>query len=246
MKKPIGAAVASLSLALATAGCARDSHPHGYMIASYDIKDPATFQKYMDAAGPLAPSTRARSSSSIRTRPPWKARARVACGTARYCSAAGLVPKRAARLPAWPRNLGTEGARVIAQRGDRTGGASRCVIHARLSDSHQRVGDQGEGGNVLRLRSRRAGSPPAPGGSANSGEPGTRSSCESHRDQESNLTAPAGPVCVPPAAGIFFSRAERAHRVPVTRARFCDYNDGATAPGPVSSRSVFTMFSIRE
>ena len=29
--------------------------PHGFMIANYDIKDEATFKKYMDAAGPLAP-----------------------------------------------------------------------------------------------------------------------------------------------------------------------------------------------
>ncbi|MCP2025818.1 uncharacterized protein (DUF1330 family) [Flavobacterium sp. HSC-32F16] len=29
--------------------------PHGYMIANYEIKNQATFQKYMDAAGTLAP-----------------------------------------------------------------------------------------------------------------------------------------------------------------------------------------------
>lgn len=28
--------------------------PHGYMVISYDIKDQAMFQKYMDAAGSLA------------------------------------------------------------------------------------------------------------------------------------------------------------------------------------------------
>jgi uncharacterized protein (DUF1330 family) len=55
MKRFIDAALNSVGLALATAGCAQYSQPHGYMIASYDIKDPATFQRYMDAAGPLAP-----------------------------------------------------------------------------------------------------------------------------------------------------------------------------------------------
>jgi uncharacterized protein (DUF1330 family) len=55
MNKIIGTALASISLALGAVGCTRDSQPHGYMIANYNIKDPATFQKYMDAAGPLAP-----------------------------------------------------------------------------------------------------------------------------------------------------------------------------------------------
>jgi uncharacterized protein (DUF1330 family) len=31
------------------------ANPHGYQVVNYTINDPATFQKYMDAAGPLAP-----------------------------------------------------------------------------------------------------------------------------------------------------------------------------------------------
>jgi uncharacterized protein (DUF1330 family) len=47
--------VAAITLALGAAAYAQDSQPRGYMIATYQIKDEATFQKYMEAAGPLAP-----------------------------------------------------------------------------------------------------------------------------------------------------------------------------------------------
>jgi uncharacterized protein (DUF1330 family) len=43
------------AIAFATIAFAQESQPHGYMIANYTIKDQATFQKYMEAAGPLAP-----------------------------------------------------------------------------------------------------------------------------------------------------------------------------------------------
>lgn len=47
--------VAAITLALGAAAYAEDTQPHGYMIANYEIKDDAIFQKYMEAAGPLAP-----------------------------------------------------------------------------------------------------------------------------------------------------------------------------------------------
>lgn len=37
-----------------TSNPATTVQPHGYMVISYDIKDQAMFQKYMDAAGSLA------------------------------------------------------------------------------------------------------------------------------------------------------------------------------------------------
>jgi len=55
MKKLVIGGVAAIILALATTSQAQDAQPHGYMIANYEIKDQATFQKYMEAAGPLAP-----------------------------------------------------------------------------------------------------------------------------------------------------------------------------------------------
>jgi len=64
MKKIITQGFLATVLVLATAGRvqAQDASPapaptlqaHGYMVISYDIKDPAMFQKYMDAAGSLA------------------------------------------------------------------------------------------------------------------------------------------------------------------------------------------------
>jgi len=41
--------------AAATAPAKIAAQPHGYMIANFTIKDPATFNKYMEAAGSLAP-----------------------------------------------------------------------------------------------------------------------------------------------------------------------------------------------
>lgn len=38
----------------ATSTASAAAQPHGYMVISYDIKDQAMFQKYMDAAGSLA------------------------------------------------------------------------------------------------------------------------------------------------------------------------------------------------
>jgi uncharacterized protein (DUF1330 family) len=68
MNNPIVRAIVAIAIALAAAaGYAQDakhsSHatatsvapPRAYMIANYTIHDPATFQKYMDAAGPIAP-----------------------------------------------------------------------------------------------------------------------------------------------------------------------------------------------
>lgn len=55
MKKLITGAVAVVILACTNTSQAQDAQPHGYMIANYDIKDQATFQQYMNAAGPLAP-----------------------------------------------------------------------------------------------------------------------------------------------------------------------------------------------
>lgn len=55
MNKIITGAVTAFALAFAGASQAQDAQAHGYMIANYDIKDLATFQAYMGAAGPLAP-----------------------------------------------------------------------------------------------------------------------------------------------------------------------------------------------
>jgi len=55
MKKLVKGTIAVLVLAFAGVSQAQDAQAHGYMIANYDIKDQATFQAYMEAAGPLAP-----------------------------------------------------------------------------------------------------------------------------------------------------------------------------------------------
>ncbi|MER8429393.1 DUF1330 domain-containing protein [Mesorhizobium caraganae] len=57
MKKlVIGAAtVAAATIALAATVRAQDTQPPGYMIANYTIKDQAGYDRYMQAAGPLAP-----------------------------------------------------------------------------------------------------------------------------------------------------------------------------------------------
>jgi uncharacterized protein (DUF1330 family) len=70
MNKPVVRAIVAITFALAAAaGYAQDvkhsSHTlataanvaqlRAYMIANYTIHDQATFQKYMDAAGPIAP-----------------------------------------------------------------------------------------------------------------------------------------------------------------------------------------------
>lgn len=62
MNKPADIAILAITLTLvAAAGHAQDAKhaanvaPRAYMIANYSIHDQATFQKYMDAAGPLAP-----------------------------------------------------------------------------------------------------------------------------------------------------------------------------------------------
>jgi uncharacterized protein (DUF1330 family) len=43
------------AVTLTVAAYAQTTQAPGYMIANYTIKDQATFQKYMEAAGPLAP-----------------------------------------------------------------------------------------------------------------------------------------------------------------------------------------------
>ena len=57
MKKLVigAAAVAAVTIALAATGYAQDTDPPGYMIANYTIKDQAGYDRYMQAAGPLAP-----------------------------------------------------------------------------------------------------------------------------------------------------------------------------------------------
>jgi len=57
MKKLVigAAAAAAVTIALAAAGHAQDTQPHGYMIANYTIKDQAGYNRYMQEAGPLAP-----------------------------------------------------------------------------------------------------------------------------------------------------------------------------------------------
>lgn len=64
MKKIITKTLFATAFVLAAAGHAQaqnatptsasTAQPHGYMVISYDIKDQAMFQKYMDAAGSLA------------------------------------------------------------------------------------------------------------------------------------------------------------------------------------------------
>ncbi|MGH7603858.1 MAG: DUF1330 domain-containing protein [Gemmatimonadaceae bacterium] len=55
MTKRILGAITSVAVALAATGCAKQSQAPGYMIANYTINDQAGFQRYMEAAGPLAP-----------------------------------------------------------------------------------------------------------------------------------------------------------------------------------------------
>jgi|SRR5471030_479888 len=55
MKKIFIGTITAWSLLFSAIGYAQDTKPHGYMIANYDIKDQVGFQKYMDAAGTLAP-----------------------------------------------------------------------------------------------------------------------------------------------------------------------------------------------
>lgn len=54
MKRFVKGTLAAFALAFAGVSQAQDAQAHGYLIANYDIKDQATFQAYMDAAGPLA------------------------------------------------------------------------------------------------------------------------------------------------------------------------------------------------
>ena len=55
MKKLAIGAAAAIFLALAATGYAQKSQPqpHGYLIANYEITDPETYQKYLEAAAPL-------------------------------------------------------------------------------------------------------------------------------------------------------------------------------------------------
>ncbi|OAI58699.1 hypothetical protein RSP795_22885 [Ralstonia solanacearum] len=55
MKKYVVTAAAAIVLALSATVSAQSAQPPGYMIANYTIIDQAGFQKYMDAAGSLAP-----------------------------------------------------------------------------------------------------------------------------------------------------------------------------------------------
>ncbi len=55
MRKLVIAVAAATTIALASTGFAQDKQAPGYMIANYTINDQATFQKYMEEAGPLAP-----------------------------------------------------------------------------------------------------------------------------------------------------------------------------------------------
>jgi uncharacterized protein (DUF1330 family) len=57
MKKLVAGSLAALTMIISQAGHAQDASgapPLGYMIANYDVKDQAGFQRYMDAAGSLA------------------------------------------------------------------------------------------------------------------------------------------------------------------------------------------------
>lgn len=56
MKKIIAGAIAALAVAASPAAYAQtatDAPPRAYMIGSYDIKDQAVFQQYIEAASPL-------------------------------------------------------------------------------------------------------------------------------------------------------------------------------------------------
>jgi uncharacterized protein (DUF1330 family) len=55
MKELIIGAAAVVAIATATTGYAQNAQTPAYLIASYQINDQAVFQRYMDAAGPLAP-----------------------------------------------------------------------------------------------------------------------------------------------------------------------------------------------
>jgi uncharacterized protein (DUF1330 family) len=55
MKRLIIGAASAMAIAVGSTGHAQDAQAPGYMIANYTIKDQAGFQKYMEAAGPLAP-----------------------------------------------------------------------------------------------------------------------------------------------------------------------------------------------
>jgi uncharacterized protein (DUF1330 family) len=60
MNKKITRAILGIAIALSAASCSHDTAAseeelHGYMIANYTIKDQETFNKYMAAAGSLAP-----------------------------------------------------------------------------------------------------------------------------------------------------------------------------------------------
>jgi uncharacterized protein (DUF1330 family) len=55
MKKHIIGITAAIALTLAAMANAQSAQAPGYMIANYTIKDQAGFQRYMQAAGPLAP-----------------------------------------------------------------------------------------------------------------------------------------------------------------------------------------------
>lgn len=55
MRKLVKGTIVALALAFTGVSQAQDAQAHGYLIANYDIKDQATFQAYMEAAGPLAP-----------------------------------------------------------------------------------------------------------------------------------------------------------------------------------------------
>jgi uncharacterized protein (DUF1330 family) len=55
VKKLIIGAAAAITIALAATGYAQDSQPHGYLTGSYEITDPETYQKYLEAAAPLVP-----------------------------------------------------------------------------------------------------------------------------------------------------------------------------------------------
>jgi uncharacterized protein (DUF1330 family) len=55
MKKHVIGITAAIALTLAAVANAQSAQAPGYMIANYTIKDQAGFQRYMQAAGPLAP-----------------------------------------------------------------------------------------------------------------------------------------------------------------------------------------------
>jgi uncharacterized protein (DUF1330 family) len=56
MKKFVVGAIAALTIMMGSAASAQEAagdQPRGYMIGSYDIKDQAGFQQYLEAAGPI-------------------------------------------------------------------------------------------------------------------------------------------------------------------------------------------------